>query len=55
MAACFVLHNTAIDYNEPQDELEPDGDNEDLNAGIHYQGVHSGIAVRNHITNTHFC
>jgi hypothetical protein len=51
IAASFVLHNIAIDHNEPEDDLEYE---EDLEVGNNYQGVNTGNAVRNHITNTHF-
>lgn len=52
IAACFVLHNIAIDYNEPEDD-DVDED-PGLNVGNNYQGAHRGNAVRNHITNTYF-
>ena len=54
IAACFVLHNIAIDHNEPEDELNDEELDEDLDVGNYYQGANTGNAVRNHITNAHF-
>ena len=52
IAACFVLHNIAIDHNEPEDEF--DQDDEDLDMGNYYEGPNTRNAVRNYIANTYF-
>ncbi|CAB4011721.1 Hypothetical predicted protein, partial [Paramuricea clavata] len=52
VAACCVLHNIAIDYNEPMGYHDEDEDQVDL--GNNYQGANRGDAVRSHITNTYF-
>ena len=52
VAACCVLHNIAIDYNEPMGYDDEDEDQVDL--GNNYQGANRGDAVRSHITNTYF-
>ena len=52
IAACCVLHNIAIDSNEPLEY--DDGGQEELDLGHHYDGPNRGEAVRNHITNTYF-
>ena len=53
MAACFGLHNNAKDYNEPEDN-EDDDDDDDNDMDDIYQGVNTGNAVRQYITNTYF-
>ncbi len=53
ISACAVLHNLAIQRNEPLPTL-------DVNVRIReqpnnlYQGLETGRAVRNHIVNTYF-
>lgn len=53
VATCCVLHNIAIDCNEPMGD--DDNDNQDkLDLGHNYEGANRGEAVRSHITNTYF-
>lgn len=52
VAACCVLHNIAVDQNEPLPVDEDDQWMEDLNDD--YVGVETGQAVRDHIVNTYF-
>lgn len=53
VAACCILHNIAIENNEPMEDDDDDHqDPPDL--GHNYDGVNRGTAVRNHITNTYF-
>jgi hypothetical protein len=53
VVACCVLHNIAIDYNEPLHEEEEEPLVEE-NINIPYNGVNTGAAVRNHIAATYF-
>jgi hypothetical protein len=53
VAACCVLHNIAIDYNEPL-EYDDDENQDPLDVGPNYIGLNRGEAVRNHITNIYF-
>ena len=48
--ACFILHNIAIETNEPL----PDDIEEHPNADIPFAGVETGQGVKNHIANTYF-
>ena len=50
IAACFFLHNIAIDHNNLRDE-ELD---EDFDVGNYYQGANTGNTLRNHVTYAHF-
>ena len=52
IVACCILHNIAIDNNEPLPNFE---DNEPWNEeDDHFVGNETGHAVRTHITNTYF-
>ena len=48
--ACFILHNIAIDNNEPL----PVDIEEHSDVDIPFAGVETGQGVRNHIANTYF-
>ncbi len=48
--ACCILHNIAIDNNEPPPEYEDEEPFEDVN----FVGVETGQVVRNHLANTYF-
>jgi hypothetical protein len=50
VAACCMIHNIAIDYNEPLGNDDDDEDQVDL--GNNYEGANRAEAVRSHITNT---
>ncbi len=53
VVACCILHNIAIDNNEPLPDFEDDGPwNEDQ--GDDFVGIETGQAVRAHIANTYF-
>ena len=54
IAACLVLHNIAIDHNEPDLGAEFDQDDEDLDTGDYHEGLSTGNAVRDYIANTYF-
>ena len=47
--ACCILHNIAIENNEPLPDIE-----EHPNVDIPFAGVTTGQGVRNHIANTYF-
>ena len=53
VAACCILHNIAIDHNEPLPEFE---DDRHLNEGVddEFMGIETGQAVRDHIAHTYF-
>jgi hypothetical protein len=53
VVACCILHNIAIDNNEPFPDFEDDGpwNEEDYNDFV---GIETGQAVRAHITDTYF-
>ena len=48
--ACCILHNIAIDNNEPIPEYEDEEPFEDVN----FVGVETGQVVRDHLANTYF-
>ena len=48
--ACCILHNIAIENNEPL----PDDIEEHPNVDIPFAGVETGQGVKNHIANTYF-
>ena len=48
--ACCILHNMAIDNNEPIPEYEDEEPFEDVN----FVGVETGQVVRDHLANTYF-
>ena len=48
--ACRILHNIAIDNNEPIPEYEDEEPFEDVN----FVGVETGQVVRDHLANTYF-
>ena len=52
IVACCILHNIAIENNEPLPEIEDGPYNED--DGEEFVGVETGQAVRNHLANTYF-
>ncbi len=53
VVACCILHNIAIDNNEPVPDFEDDGPwNEDQ--GDDFVGIETGQVVRAHIANTYF-
>ena len=51
IGACAILHNIAIAFNEPMEDLEDDDDEPDVQD---YQGPENGCLIRDHITNTFF-
>ena len=51
IGACAILHNIAIAFNEPMEDLEDDDDEPDVQD---YQGPENGRLIRDHITNTFF-
>ena len=48
--ACCILHNIAVDMNEPV----PDFEEEDAFENVDFVGVETGQLVRNHLANTFF-
>ena len=48
--ACCILHNIAIDNNEPIPEYEDEEPFEDVD----FVGVETGQIVRDHLANTYF-
>ena len=51
IGACVILHNIAIAFNEPMEDLEDDNDEPDVQD---YRGPENGRLIRDHITNTFF-
>lgn len=51
VVACCILHNIAIDHNEPMEQEEPLMDDDTNN---NYNGVATGAAIRNYIAATYF-
>lgn len=51
IGACAILHNIAIAFNEPMEDLDNDDDDPEV---PDYQGPESGRLIRDHIANTFF-
>ena len=50
IGTCAKLHNIAISFNEPMEDLD-DGDDDDQPDVQEYLGLENGQLVRDHITN----
>ena len=57
VAACFVLHNIALDRKEPHFEAQLGEDDQDENDDVDGQdlgAINTGNTMRNHLVTTHF-